>query len=117
MGYFVSCAPALILLALLLRRLIKFDAGDQAIHKLAEIVTYAMAANISFVPLEIFTAIYSDIPEHVEHFQYVFFGIGRATPERITLAGGGAELAQDIRRIWAGDRFSDRFWAWSAWSR
>jgi molybdopterin-containing oxidoreductase family membrane subunit len=76
---FASGPSLLILLALLLRRLTKFDAGEQAIHKLAEIVTYAMAANIFFVLLEIFTAIYSDIPEHVEHFQYLFFGIGKAT--------------------------------------
>ncbi len=38
-----------ILFCLVLRRYTRFDAGEEAIRKLSEIVTYAMAANIFFV--------------------------------------------------------------------
>jgi Ni/Fe-hydrogenase subunit HybB-like protein len=71
-----AAGPAiLILLALLVRRVTKFDAGDEAIGKLGEIVAYAMTVNVFFVGLELFTALYSDIPEHVEHFTYLYLGL------------------------------------------
>ncbi len=71
-----AAGPALlILLALLVRRVSRFDAGEQAIRKLAEIVTYAMALNVFFVGLELFTVLYSAIPEHVEHFTYLYLGL------------------------------------------
>jgi len=74
-----SAGPAiLILLCLFVRRISRFDPGDEAIRKLAVIVTYAMAVNVFFVLLEMFTVLYSDIPHHVEHFQYLYFGIGDA---------------------------------------
>jgi hypothetical protein len=34
-----------------------------------------MAANIFFVLVELFTGIYSDMPEHTHHFQYLFVGL------------------------------------------
>ncbi len=71
-----SAGPALLILfCFLLRKITRFDAGKEAIQKLAVIVTYAMAVNIFFVLMELFTAIYSNIPEHIDHFQYLFFGI------------------------------------------
>jgi Ni/Fe-hydrogenase subunit HybB-like protein len=71
-----AAGPALlILLAMLLRRLTRFDAGREAIGKLALIVTYAMIANVFFILMELFTAFYSRIPEHVSPFQYMFFGL------------------------------------------
>jgi Ni/Fe-hydrogenase subunit HybB-like protein len=74
-----SSGPALlILLCLILRRLTRFDAGEQPVQKLAEIMTYAMATNIFFVLLELFTAFYSAMPEHTVHFRYLLFGIGEA---------------------------------------
>lgn len=72
---FAAGPSLLILLALLVRRVSKFDPGKQAIAKLAEIVTYAMALNVFFVGLELFTALYSAIPEHVEHFTYLYLGV------------------------------------------
>ena len=72
---FASGPSLLILLCLLVRRVSRFDPGKQAIQKLAEIVTYALAVNVFFVAVELFTALYSDIPEHVEHFRYLFFGL------------------------------------------
>ena len=71
-----SSGPALlILLCLILRRVTRFDAGAEAIRKLAVIVTYAMLANLFFVLMEFFTAFYSGIPEHVAHFKYLFWGL------------------------------------------
>ncbi len=72
---FASGPSLLILLCLVVRRVSRFDPGEKAIQKLAEIVTYALAINVFFVAVELFTALYSDIPEHVEHFQYLFFGL------------------------------------------
>lgn len=72
---FAAGPSLLILLALLVRRVSKFDPGKEAIAKLAEIVTYAMALNVFFVGLELFTALYSAIPEHVEHFTYLYLGV------------------------------------------
>jgi molybdopterin-containing oxidoreductase family membrane subunit len=72
---FASGPSLLIILALLVRRFSKFDPGKEAIAKLAEIVAYGMAVNVFFVGLELFTALYSNIPEHVEHFQYLFLGL------------------------------------------
>jgi molybdopterin-containing oxidoreductase family membrane subunit len=71
-----AAGPAiLILLAFFVRKVSTFDAGREAIDTLAKIVTYAMAINVFFVLMEVFTAIYSDIPEHVSHFQFLFMGL------------------------------------------
>lgn len=75
-----AAGPALlIILALILRKVSKFDAGDVAIHKLAEIVTYAMLVNIFFFAMEFFTAFYSHIPGHVHGLEYLFFGLHEGT--------------------------------------
>jgi Ni/Fe-hydrogenase subunit HybB-like protein len=71
-----AAGPALlILLALVVRRLSTFDPGREAIDKLAEIVTYAMVGNVFFVLVEVFTALYSGIPEDIVHFRYLFLGL------------------------------------------
>ncbi len=72
---FASGPALLILLSLVLRRFSRFDPGDDAISKVAVIVTYAMAINVFFILMELFTALYSGIPEHVEHFRYLFTGL------------------------------------------
>jgi molybdopterin-containing oxidoreductase family membrane subunit len=72
---FASGPAILILLALVVRKVSRFDPGQAAIDKLGEIVAYAMTVNVFFVGLELFTALYSDIPEHVEHFTYLFLGL------------------------------------------
>jgi len=71
-----AAGPALlILLALFVRKMTKFDPGKEAIQKLAVIVTYAMILNVFFVAMELFTALYSNIPEHIHHFQFLFMGL------------------------------------------
>ncbi|NIP42930.1 MAG: menaquinol oxidoreductase [candidate division Zixibacteria bacterium] len=71
-----AAGPALlILLVLLMRKITKFHVGDEPIKKLTVIVTYAMIINVFFVLMEFFTAFYSAMPEHVAHFQYMYFGL------------------------------------------
>lgn len=72
---FAGGPALLIILALALRRLTKFDAGREAIQALARIVTYAMFANVFFLLLEVFTAFYSNIPSHMHSFQYLYVGL------------------------------------------
>ena len=76
-----AAGPALlILLCLIMRKLTRFDSGREPIQKLALIVTYAMIINLFFVAMEVFTVFYSRIPEHIEHFEYLFVGLnGRAS--------------------------------------
>jgi Ni/Fe-hydrogenase subunit HybB-like protein len=72
-----SGGPALlILLAFIVRKYTKFDAGKEAIQALAKIVTYFMITNVFFLGLEFFTAFYSKIPGHMEPFEYLYTGIG-----------------------------------------
>ena len=71
-----SAGPALLILfCLILRKLTRFDAGKEAIRKLSLIVTYAMCVNVFLVLMEVFTVVYSDIPEHLEHFKFMFVGL------------------------------------------
>jgi molybdopterin-containing oxidoreductase family membrane subunit len=72
---FASGPALLILLALAVRRYSRFDPGEEAIGKLGEIVAYSMVVNVFFVGLEVFTALYSDVPEHVEAFTYLYVGL------------------------------------------
>jgi molybdopterin-containing oxidoreductase family membrane subunit len=76
LGSAFAAGPALlIILAMLVRRLTPFDAGQEALNKLRNIVTYAMLASIFFVLLELFTAYYSNIPGHKHPFTYLFVGL------------------------------------------
>jgi Ni/Fe-hydrogenase subunit HybB-like protein len=68
-----SSGPALlILLCLALRRFTGYDAGEEAVRKLAVIMTYAMTINVFFVLVEVFTVFYAAIPEHAAHFEYLY---------------------------------------------
>lgn len=73
---FASGPALLILLCMAMRKLTRFDAGKEPIQKLALIVSYAMLINVFMVVMEIFTVFYSRIPEHMEHFRYLFVGLG-----------------------------------------
>ncbi|MEW6615154.1 MAG: sulfate reduction electron transfer complex DsrMKJOP subunit DsrP [Thermodesulfobacteriota bacterium] len=73
---FAGGPALLILLSLIVRKFTKFDPGKDAIQNLGKIVAYAMSVNVFFVLLEIFTVFYSQIPEHMHHFEYIFAGLG-----------------------------------------
>ena len=71
-----SSGPALlILLVLLLKKVANFDAGREPVQKLAVIAAYAMCLNVFLILMEVFTALYSGMPEHSIHLQYLFTGI------------------------------------------
>jgi len=72
---FASGPALLILICLILRKVSDFDVGLEAIFKLAEVVTYAMALNVFFILVELFTPLYSGLPEDIEHFRYLFLGL------------------------------------------
>ena len=72
---FCAGPSLLILLCLLVRKFSKFDPGKEQIQSLAKIVTYAVLINVFLFFCEVFTVFYSQIPDHMLHFQYLFFGL------------------------------------------
>jgi Ni/Fe-hydrogenase subunit HybB-like protein len=77
---FASGPAFLIILSLIMRKVTSFDIGKAALQKLATIVCYAMIINVFFLLVEIFTTFYSNMPEHMNHFQYLLFSLdGKAT--------------------------------------
>ena len=75
---FASGPALLIILSLVMRRFTRFDPGKAALQTVARIVTYALIANVFFLIVEFFTVFYSELPEHLKHFQYLLFGLGGA---------------------------------------
>lgn len=71
---FASGPSFIILLSLLIRRFSRFDPGKDAIQAIAKIVTYALIANVFFMVCELFVVFYSKIPEHMDHFKYLYTG-------------------------------------------
>ncbi len=72
---FAAGPSLLVLLCLLVRKYTKFDPGKEQIQSLAKIVTYATLINVFFFFCEVFTVFYSQIPDHMLHFQYLFAGL------------------------------------------
>jgi len=71
-----AAGPALlILLCLFVRRVSNFDPGREQIQSLAKIVAYAICINVFFFLCEVFTGFYSNIPGHMDHIKYLFFGL------------------------------------------
>jgi molybdopterin-containing oxidoreductase family membrane subunit len=74
---FASGPALLILLCFILRKFTRFDAGKEPVQMLARIVAYSMVITVFFVFMEIFTVFYSQIPEHMQPFRYLFVGLER----------------------------------------
>jgi Ni/Fe-hydrogenase subunit HybB-like protein len=72
---FAAGPSLLILLCLLVRKYTKFDPGKEQIQSLGKIVTYATLINVFFFFCEVFTVFYSQIPDHLLHFKYLFAGL------------------------------------------
>lgn len=72
---FASGPALLILLCLVMRRFAGFDAGREAIQAMARIMTYALVTNVFFVLVELWTVFYSQIPEDMEHFRFLYAGL------------------------------------------
>jgi len=76
-----AAGPAfVILVCFILKRFTKFDTGKTAIQTLAKIVTYALIANVFFMLCEVFVVFYSQIPEHMDHFKYLYWSDGILVP-------------------------------------
>jgi molybdopterin-containing oxidoreductase family membrane subunit len=72
---FAAGPSFLMLLCFIVRRTTNFDPGEKAMKTLMKIITYALIANVFFFACELFTAYYSQIPEHMAHINYLF-GLG-----------------------------------------
>jgi Ni/Fe-hydrogenase subunit HybB-like protein len=72
---FASGPALLILLCLVIRRVSAFDPGRKQIESLAVTVAYAICINVFFLLCEAFVTFYSRIPEHMDHFTYLFAGL------------------------------------------
>ncbi len=72
---FAAGPSLLILLCMIIRKLTKFDPGKEQLQSLSKIVAYAIVLNVFFLLCEVFVAFYSNIPEHIDHLQYLFAGL------------------------------------------
>ncbi|MBR9982192.1 MAG: polysulfide reductase NrfD [Desulfatitalea sp.] len=71
-----AAGPALlILLCLFIRNTTKFDPGKEQIQTLGITVAYAICINVFFFLCEVFVVFYSQMPEHMDHFIYLFVGL------------------------------------------
>jgi molybdopterin-containing oxidoreductase family membrane subunit len=71
---FCSGPAILLILAMIAKKVAKFDPGEKAVQTLATIITYAMLINVFFFLLEVFTAFYSSVPGHTHTLAYLFTG-------------------------------------------
>jgi Ni/Fe-hydrogenase subunit HybB-like protein len=77
---FCSGPAVLLILFQILRRITPFEIKDDAIHKVAELMAYAMGFNLFLFGAEIFKEYYSNT-QHLVHYQYLFFGLhGESSP-------------------------------------
>jgi Ni/Fe-hydrogenase subunit HybB-like protein len=72
---FCSGPAVMLILFQVLRKTTKIDIKDEAIHKIAELMAYAMFINLFLLGAEIFKEYYS-ATEHLLYTQYLWSGIG-----------------------------------------
>lgn len=72
---FASGPAFLIIVFYIIKKATRHETEPEAISLLSKIMLYAMITNIFFYGLEFFTAYYSNIPDHKESLQYLFFGL------------------------------------------
>ncbi len=71
-----AAGPALlILLALAVKIFAKWDPGKESIQALAKIVVYAMTVHLFIIACKVFTAAYSQIPDKLYHYKFLYFGL------------------------------------------
>ncbi len=90
-----AAGPALlVLLCLLVRRWWDLRVADEAIRTIAVIVTYALAAHLFFTGVELFTVFYSQVPDPIEPYRYLYAGLdGHAQLAPWTWASVGLAVA------------------------
>lgn len=75
-----SGPAVLLILFQVLRKISPFEIKDDAIHKIAELMAYAMGFNLFLFGAEIFKEYYSNT-HHLVHYEYLFFGLdGKPSP-------------------------------------
>jgi len=75
-----SGPAVLLILFQVLRKITAFEIKDDAIHKVAELMAYAMGFNLFLFGAEIFKEYYSNT-QHLVHYEYLFFGLhGQPSP-------------------------------------
>jgi molybdopterin-containing oxidoreductase family membrane subunit len=72
---FCSGPAVMIILFQVLRKAFKFQIQDEAIHKIAELMSYAMFVNLFLLGAELFKEYYS-ATEHLLYTQYLWTGLG-----------------------------------------
>jgi len=71
-----ASGPAFLLILLhILKKIARYEVEPEAISTLSKIMIYGMITNIFFYAMEFFTAFYSNIPDHKETLEYLFFGL------------------------------------------
>ncbi len=73
---FAAGPSLLVMILLFVRKVTKFDPGEEALQNIARTICYAMIVNFFFMGMEFFTAFYSNIPGHKATLEYLFWGIG-----------------------------------------
>lgn len=77
---FCSGPAILLILFQILQRVSRFEIRNDAIHKIAELMAYAMGVNLFLFGAEIFKEFYSNTA-HLVHYQYLLFGLpGHPSP-------------------------------------
>lgn len=77
---FCSGPAVLLILFQVLRKVSSFQMKDEGIHKVAELMAYAMGFNLFLYGAEIFKEFYSNT-EHLIHYQYLLWGLhGHVSP-------------------------------------
>src|SRR5512133_1315295 len=77
---FCSGPALLLILFQILRKVSAFEIKDEAIHKVAELMAYAMGFNLFLFGAEVFKEYYSNT-HHLVHYQYLFAGLhGQRSP-------------------------------------
>ena len=77
---FCSGPALLLILFQILRKVSAFEIKDEAIHKVAELMAYAMGFNLFLFGAEVFKEYYSNT-HHLVHYEYLFSGLhGKASP-------------------------------------
>ncbi|MCX6996776.1 MAG: polysulfide reductase NrfD [Kiritimatiellaeota bacterium] len=77
---FCSGPAVLLILFQVLRKVSRFEIKDDAIHKIAELMAYAMAFNLFLFGAELFKEFYSHTAD-VVHYQYLLYGVhGQPSP-------------------------------------
>jgi molybdopterin-containing oxidoreductase family membrane subunit len=77
---FCSGPAILLILFQLVRKMTHFEIKDEALHKIAELMAYAMGINLFLAGAEIFKEYYSGT-QHMVHIQYLYSGLhGKLSP-------------------------------------